>query len=142
LLRQAGIYASEVGQALGCEDAHHAGLAHAGEQRHDVATFASERGELVDDDEAGSGSLCGDAHQVEQEPGAKLRRQRRVGCGVEAEEHCSSGLNLVLESQSRPEILASDPFDDEAEPRPEPRDTFTLELAESVDLSAQSRSLR
>jgi hypothetical protein len=112
LLRQAGIHASKVSQALGCQDAHHAGLAHAGEQRHDVATFASQSGELVDDDEAGSGSLRGDAHQVEQEPGAKLRRQRRVGCGVEAEQHCSSGLNLVLESQAGSEILAGDPFDD------------------------------
>jgi hypothetical protein len=40
LLGQAGVYAGEVGQALGRED----------------AAFAAERRELVDDDEAGPGS--------------------------------------------------------------------------------------
>ena len=41
-----------------------------------MAAFASEGGELVDDDEARSWSLRGDAHKVEQNPGADLGRQR------------------------------------------------------------------
>jgi len=54
LLRQAGIHSGEVGQALGRQGAHHARLAGPREQRDDVAAFASERRELVDDDETGS----------------------------------------------------------------------------------------
>jgi len=56
LLRQAGIHSGEVGQALGRQNAHHAGLAGPREQRDDMAAFASEGRELVDDDEARSGS--------------------------------------------------------------------------------------
>ncbi len=56
LLRQAGIHSGEVGQALGRQDAHHAGLTGPREQRDDVSSFASEGRELVDDDEARSGS--------------------------------------------------------------------------------------
>jgi hypothetical protein len=97
LLGQAGIYASQVRQTLGGEDAHHAGFARARKQRDDVPTLASQSGELVDDDEAGARSLRRDAHQVEQNPGAELRGERRVSCGVEAEEHGSSGLDCILE---------------------------------------------
>jgi len=41
LLRQAGIHSGEVGQALGRQDAHHAGFARPREQRDDMAAFAS-----------------------------------------------------------------------------------------------------
>jgi hypothetical protein len=80
-----------------------------------VPPFASQSGELVDDDEAGSDSLGRDAHQIEQDPGADLRRQRWVGWRVEAEEHRLAGTNCVLQRQSGTKVLASDPFDDEPE---------------------------
>jgi hypothetical protein len=83
----------------------------------------------------------GDTHQVEQEPGADLRRQRRVGCSVEAEEHRLSGNDGVLERQPGAEVLAGDTFDDQAEASAEPGDALAFELAECVDVTAQSRSL-
>ena len=43
LLRQAGIHSGQVGQALGRQNAHHAGFAGPREQGDDVAAFASER---------------------------------------------------------------------------------------------------
>jgi hypothetical protein len=107
-----------------------------------VAAFAAERRELVDDDQAGSGSSCGDTHQVEQQPGANLRGQRRVGCGVEAEEHDSVVADGVLQGHAGSEVLPGDSLDDEAEPSPEAGDALALELAESVDLTGQSSRLR
>ena len=56
LLGQAGIHSGEVGQALGRQNAHHAGLACPREQRNDVSSFAAEGRELVHNDKARSGS--------------------------------------------------------------------------------------
>jgi hypothetical protein len=142
LLGQRGFHACQVGQALRRQDAHHAGLARPSEERNDVPAFASQTRELVDDDEARSRSLRGDAHQVEQNPGADLRRQRRVGGGVETEEDGLSAVNGIFEGQSGAKVLAGDALHDEPEAGAEPGDTFAFELAESVDLTAQSRSPR
>jgi hypothetical protein len=142
LLGQAGIHASQVGQSLRGEDAHHAGFARAGKQRDDVPTLAPQSGELVNDDEAGAGSLCRDTHQVEQDPGAELCRERRVRCGVQAEEDRSSGLDCILEGQAVAEVLPGDPFDHETKAGPEAGDALALELAEAVHLTAESGRLR
>ena len=72
LLGQAGIHSSEISQALSCDDTHHAGLARASQKRDDVPSLASEGGKFVDDNQASAGSLCRDAHQVEQNPRADL----------------------------------------------------------------------
>ena len=142
LLWQAGVHSSEVGQALGRKDAHHAGLTRAGEQRDHVPALASESGELVDDDQAGSGALGGDTHQVEQDPRTDLRGKGGVRCDVETEEYGLSVLDALLQRQSGSEVLAGDPFDDQSEARPEPGHTLALELAETVNVTAQSSGLR
>jgi len=86
--------------------------------------------------------LRGDPHQVEQDPGADLRRQRRTGCGVEAEEHRLTSVNGIFQYESRSKVLPGGSFDDESEARPESGHTFAFELAESVDETAQSSRLR
>jgi hypothetical protein len=142
LLGQAGVHSSEVGQTLSREDAHHAGLTRASEQRDDMPALASERGELVNNDEAGSGSLGRDAHQIKQDPRADLRCECRIGGGVETEEYGLSGLDGILQRQSWSEVLARDTFDDESEARPEPGHAFAFELAKTVNLAAQSSGFR
>jgi hypothetical protein len=86
--------------------------------------------------------LRGDTHQVEQHPGADFRRQGRVGCSIQAEEHGLSVANDVLQGESGPKVLPGNPFDDESEACSESGDTLAFELAESVDETAQSGGLR
>jgi len=62
LLGEVRVDSGQVGKALRGYDARHAGFSCASQQGHHVASFASEGGELVDDDEAWSGLLRGNAH--------------------------------------------------------------------------------
>jgi hypothetical protein len=137
LLGEVGIDSCEVGEALGGQDAHHAGFSRACQEWNDVASFAAEGGELVDDDEAGTGAERGDAHQVQEEPGADLGGQRGVGSRVEAEQDRATGLDSVFQGQAGAEAWAGDAFEDQAEAGSKAGDAFAFDLSESVDLAGQ-----
>jgi hypothetical protein len=58
LLWEGAIDSRQVGETLRGEDAHHAGLSRAREQGNDVSALASQRGELVDNDQTGPGACA------------------------------------------------------------------------------------
>jgi hypothetical protein len=134
LLRQIAIDAGQIGDALCGNDARHASFARASQEWRNVSAFTSESGELVDDDEAWRRSLGRNAHEIEQNPGTNSGGERRVTCGVEAEENRPVVANRVFECETLAEVWSGGAFEHDAESRSESGDAFALDVTQGLHL--------